>query len=177
MSTEFLPEFVTIGVYGFDAEQFFQALVAARVDTLCDIRRRRGVRGAEYAFANSQRLQERLAELGIRYLHYIDLAPSTALRKQQEAADKQGHTARRKRALLSPQFVQGYEQSVLADFDAAAFVASLGPDARVAALLCVEREPAACHRSLLAAHLHAKLGVSVRHVTPPGNSASSTNGV
>jgi uncharacterized protein (DUF488 family) len=159
-------EFVTIGVYGFDAEQFFQALINHKVDTLCDIRRRRGVRGAEYAFANSQRLQERLAELGIRYLHYIDLAPSTNLRKQQEAADKQGHTARRKRAVLSTQFVQGYQQNVLADFDAAAFLASLGPDAHVVALLCVEREPAACHRSLLAAHLHSTLGAPIRHITP-----------
>jgi uncharacterized protein (DUF488 family) len=159
-------EFVTIGVYGFDADQFFAALVDQRVDTLCDIRRRRAVRGHEYAFANSQRLQARLAEVGIRYLHYVDLAPSTDLRKQQEAADKQGHTARRKRALLSPQFVQGYEQSVLAGFDAAAFVASFPPDTHVVALLCVEREPAACHRSLLAAHLRQTLGVSVRHITP-----------
>lgn len=159
-------EFVTVGVYGFDADHFFQALTDARVDTLCDIRRRRAVRGAEYAFANSQRLQARLAELGIRYLHYIDLSPSTELRKRQEAADKQGHTARRKRALLSPQFVLGYEQSVLACFDDAAFVASLGPEAHVVALLCVEREPAACHRSLLAAHLHEKLGVPVHHITP-----------
>ena len=161
-----MVEFVTIGVYGFDADQFFRALAAAHVDTLCDIRRRRAVRGAEYAFANSRRLQARLAEQGIRYLHYIDLSPSHELRKRQEAADKSGHTARRKRAVLSPQFVQGYEQSVLAEFDAGAFAASLGPDARIVALLCVEREPAACHRSLLAEHLHKELGAAVRHLTP-----------
>ena len=159
-------EFVTIGVVGFDAATFFQALVDAQVDTLCDIRRRRAVRGAEYAFANSRRLQERLAALGIRYLHYIDLSPSNELRRQQETADKQEHTARRKRAVLSAQFVQGYEQSVLADFDAAAFAESLGPAAHVVALLCVEREPAACHRGLLAAKLHKDLGVKVTHLTP-----------
>jgi hypothetical protein len=62
--------------------------------------------------------------------------------------------------------VQGYEQSVLADFDAAGFAAGLGPDAHVVTLLCVEREPAACHRSLLAAHLHQVLGAPVRHITP-----------
>ena len=56
---------ITIGVYGFDEESFFQALLAAGVDVFCDIRQRRGVRGATYAFANSQRLQRRLAELGI----------------------------------------------------------------------------------------------------------------
>lgn len=161
-----MVEFVTIGVYGFDAEHFFQALLDAEVDTLCDIRRRRGVRGAEYAFANSQRLQERLANLGIRYLHRIDLAPSDELRGRQAQADKQAHIARRRRTLLSPQFVAGYRASVLEGFDAADFVASLGPAARMVALLCVERDPHACHRSLLADHLHATLGVRIRHLTP-----------
>ena len=158
-------EFVTIGVYGYDADHFFNALVDAHVDTLCDIRRRRGVRGAEYAFANSQRLQERLAELSIRYIHRIDLAPSDELRGEQAQADKQTHTARRKRTQLSDQFVQGYAESVLADFDPAQFVADLAP-AQVVALLCVERAPTACHRSLLASYLHKTLGVPVHHLTP-----------
>ena len=158
-------EFVTIGVYGCDAEHFFGALVDAHVDTLCDIRRRRGVRGAEYSFANSQRLQERLAELNIRYIHRIDLAPSDELRGEQAQVDKQTHTARRKRTQLSEQFVKGYEESVLAGFDPAQFVADLAP-AHVVALLCVEREPTACHRSLLAAYLHKTLHVPVHHLTP-----------
>ncbi|MFN2179799.1 MAG: hypothetical protein ACK2UV_09955, partial [Candidatus Promineifilaceae bacterium] len=62
--TRQLPAIVTIGVYGFDETTFFQALKDAGVDTFCDIRRRRGVRGSRYAFANSKRLQKRLAELG-----------------------------------------------------------------------------------------------------------------
>jgi uncharacterized protein (DUF488 family) len=159
-------EFVTIGVYGFDAERFFQALIDAHVDTLCDIRRRRGVRGAEYAFANSRRLQERLAVLKIRYLHRIDLAPADDLREQQAKVDEQTHTARRQRKLLSDQFVTGYRDTVLAGFDGPRFVADLAPTAHVVALLCVEREPAACHRSLLADYLHTTLGVAVRHLTP-----------
>jgi uncharacterized protein (DUF488 family) len=161
-----ISEFVTIGVYGFDAERFFQALVDAHVDTLCDIRRRRGVRGAEYAFANSRRLQERLTDLNIRYIHCVDLAPADELRAQQATVDKQTHTARRQRMLLSEQFVKGYRENVLAGFDPATFVAELGPTAHIVALLCVEREPAACHRSLLAEYLHATLGVAVRHLTP-----------
>ena len=165
-------EFVTVGVYGFSAEQFFAALVDAHVDTLCDIRRRRAVRGHEYAFANSVHLQERLAALNIRYIHRLDLAPSNELRGRQEAADKQSHTARRKRSELSPAFIEGYRREVLAHFDAAAFAASLPPDAHVVALLCVEREPAACHRSLLAAELREKLGATVRHITPEGVQSS-----
>ena len=159
-------EFVTIGVYGFSADQFFAALQEAHVDTLCDIRRRRAVRGHDYAFANSIHLQERLAALGIRYLHRLDLAPSNELRARQEAADKQAHTARRKRSELSDVFRAGYAEEVIAHFDAAAFVQSFPADTHVVALLCVEREPAACHRSLLAAHLHRTLGVPVRHITP-----------
>ncbi len=135
------------------------------MDTLCDTRRRRGVRGAEYAFANSRRLQERLAELTIRYIHRIDLAPSDELRGEQAQADKQTHTARRKRTQLSEEFIAGYEENVLAGFDGAQFVADLQP-AQVVALLCVEREPTACHRSLLAAYLHKTLGVPIRHLTP-----------
>jgi uncharacterized protein (DUF488 family) len=160
-----MVEFVTIGVVGYDAEQFFGAMVAAQVDLLCDIRRRRGVRGAEYAFANSVRLQARLAELGIRYLHRLDLAPTAELRKRQAQADQQAHVAPRQRTLLSPEYVEGYTKSVLAAFDPAAFVADLGLEARVVALLCVEREPLACHRSLLAEYLHATLGAPVRHLT------------
>ncbi len=60
---------VTIGVYGRSEADFFDTLQQAHVDLFCDIRARRGVRGSEYTFANSQRLQARLAELGIAYRH------------------------------------------------------------------------------------------------------------
>ena len=40
-------ELLTIGVYGFDPGGFFGALSAAGVDTFCDVRSRRGVRGSE----------------------------------------------------------------------------------------------------------------------------------
>jgi uncharacterized protein (DUF488 family) len=159
-------EFVTIGVYGWDEERFFAALQAARVDLLVDIRRRRGVRGQEYAFANSAHLQARLAELGIAYLHRIDLSPSDELRKQQGEADKEEHVARRQRTELSPEFKEGYRQEVMAHFDSRRFVEELPPGARVAALLCVEREPSACHRGLLAARLEKDLAVQIRHLVP-----------
>jgi hypothetical protein len=161
-----MPEFVTIGAHGWDAERFFGALVTANVDIFCDLRARRGVRGREYAFANSQRLQARLAELGIRYIHRLDLAPSAATRSQQHAVDKATHTAKRSRAILSPAFIEAYHRERLAGFDAATFVADLGSDARVIALFCVEREPVACHRSLLAERLTHDLGVKVTHLTP-----------
>jgi len=161
-----MADFITIGVYGWEAESFFNALVMARVDTFCDLRARRGVRGSEYVFANSQRLQARLVELRIRYLHYPELAPSPATRALQHAADEASDTARRKRALLSPAFVQAYRLERLAVFDSGAFLADLGSDTRVAALFCVEREAAACHRSLLAGRLAKEAGVHVTHLVP-----------
>lgn len=159
-------ELVTIGVYGWDEERFFPTLAAAQVDLLVDIRRRRGVRGAEYAFANATRLQERLEEAGIAYLHRIDLSPSDALRGRQGKVDEADHIARRQRTVLSADFVAGYEEEVMADFDSFRFVSELPPDARCAALLCVEREPAACHRGLLAARLQQDLGRDIRHLVP-----------
>ena len=161
-----IPEFITIGVYGFAESQFFQALQDAGVDLLCDIRQRRGVRGSTYAFANSQRLQARLAELGIGYIHRKDLAPTKSVRERQKAADKSSKTAKRQRSTLSPEFIAAYQQEILDGFDSEQFVADLGPDTQVVALLCVEREPAACHRLLVAKRLENDLFVTIAHVLP-----------
>ena len=161
-----MNKIVTIGVYGFDAESFFAALQRANVDTLCDIRRRRGVRGSEYAFANRARLEARLAALGIRYVHRLDLAPSTELRQGQYAVDAAEHVTKRQRAELSPAFAAGYRRECLDAFDSHRFAADLGEDARVVALLCVESAPAACHRSLVAERLAADLAIPVEHILP-----------
>lgn len=159
-------KFVTIGVYGFTEEAFFAALRRAGVDTFCDIRWRRGVRGSEYAFVNSARLQRRLAELGIRYLHFRDLAPAPALRQHQAEADKAEGTTKRQRAALGEVFIAGYREQILGAFDSRNFLERLGAEARTVALFCVEREPAACHRSLLAERLQQDHGVPVTHLTP-----------
>ncbi|MDQ1301537.1 MAG: hypothetical protein QG637_1459 [Chloroflexota bacterium] len=159
-------ELVTIGAYGWLPDRFFAALVGAGVDTFCDIRARRGVRGAEYSFANSERLQARLAELGIRYIHGKELAPSLETRQQQAAADQATQTAKRQRSALSPAFVVAYLRERLSAFDSAAFAATLGPEAHVVALFCVEREPAACHRSLVADRLARDLGAKIQNLTP-----------
>ena len=153
---------VTIGAFGFTEDGFFEALQNAQVDTFCDVRQRRGVRGAKYAFVNSKRLQARLAELNIHYLHRKDLAPTTAVRQQQHRADKAARIPKRKRSALSPEFTAAYQSEILSDFDPQ----SLPPDTRVLALFCVEREPAACHRSLIAQNLHETLGLDVTHLLP-----------
>lgn len=157
---------VTIGVYGFDEHGFFGRLKSAGVDTFCDIRSRRGVRGKSFAFANRRRLQSRLAALGIRYCHFRDLAPSRELRSIQAVADKKAGTTKRQRAELTPMFIDGYREQCLNKFNSEEFVSRLGLGARVIALFCVEREPAACHRSLVAERLRRDLGMEVQHLKP-----------
>jgi uncharacterized protein (DUF488 family) len=160
------PRIVTIGVYGSDEAGFFQALADAKVDTFCDVRRRRGLRGSLYAFANSARLQRRLEEMGIRYRHFKELSPSDATRAMQHEDDEEAGIARRERQQLGQRFIDSYTAECLADFDAGQFIEELGPEAKVVALFCVEREPEACHRSLLAERIHQELGLTVQHLRP-----------
>ncbi len=160
------PTIITIGVYGFDEQSFFEALQHAQIDTLCDIRARRGVRGSEYTFANSERLQRRLAELNIRYVSLKQLAPSEEIRRMQAEDDKRAKIARRKRARLGEAFQEAYRQDILQGLDAEDVLKQMGEGAGRIALLCVEREPEACHRSLVAEWLRKELGVPVEHITP-----------
>lgn len=157
---------VTIGVYGFDEGGFFSALTDAGVDTFCDIRRRRGLRGSTYAFANSRRLQDRLASMGIRYVHFKELAPSQAVRDVQTRDDSQHGVGKRDRTVLGPAFVQAYSAECLQKLSAARFLDAVGPDAHVVALFCVEREPDACHRSLVAERLADELAIQPEHIKP-----------
>ena len=107
----------TIGVYGSSADSFFGKLTENRIDTFCDIRRRRGVRGSEYSFANSKRLQNRLSDLKINYLHIPALSPTDDIRKIQYVHDKAAHTSQRKRDSLSDEFIALYKKEILNNFD------------------------------------------------------------
>lgn len=155
---------VTIGVYGFTGDQFFDALQRAGVDVFCDIRWRRGVRGAKYAFANHKRLQARLESMGVAYLHRKDLAPPPEIRQRQKDADRQNRVAKRKRAALTPEFIQTYEDQILAAFDPQEFITSLPAETKTLALFCVEQQPAACHRSLLAEKLRQIASLEIEHL-------------
>ena len=72
---------------------------------------------------------------------------------------------KRSRAELAPEYVRRYETEILAAVDLAAFAADLPADGR-AALMCVERDPEACHRSLIADRLSREHGVDVVHLRP-----------
>jgi uncharacterized protein (DUF488 family) len=158
-------QLATIGVYGFTAEAFLGTLREADVRLLLDVRQRRGVRGAEYAWANSKRLQGALEGAGIAYRHHPELAPTTELRRLQYAEDDRRGVGKRSRAELAPAYRERYIKEILdrADLDA---VAATLPAAGAGALFCVERDPEACHRSLVAERLAAEHYVSVTHLRP-----------
>ena len=145
---------------------FFDALCQAEVDTFCDIRSRRGLRGSTYAFANSVRLQARLSELGIRYIHRKDLGPTKTVRDKQAAADKESKTAKRKRTVLGEAFIEAYQTECLAEFEPQTLLDELASDAKVVALFCVETAPEACHRSLVADKLAKTLDLEVEDILP-----------
>ena len=156
---------VTIGVYGFDGESFLQRLRQADVRLLLDVRQRRGVRGPDYAWANSARLQRALAAADIGYRHVKELAPTTELRQLQYREDDRQGVGKRNRIVLAPEYVERYTREILDPFDLAAMVSEL-PGSGTAALLCVERDPEACHRSLVAARLRTEYGLPVTDLRP-----------
>lgn len=155
----------TIGVYGFDASTFMQSLKRNSVTMLIDIRQRRGVRGPQYAWANSLRLQAALAEAGVAYVHRRDLAPTTELRQLQYAEDDRRGVGKRSRVELAAAYVEQYEREILAVADIEA-VSALLPDEGVAALFCVESDAPACHRSLVARRLADAGQLEISHIGP-----------
>ena len=160
-----MKRLATIGVYGWSLEEFLRALQGAGVTLLLDVRQRRGVRGPEYAWANSARLQAALSQADINYRHHKELAPTTELRQLQYAEDSRLGVGKRSRVELAPEYRRRYTREILDFADLDAVVEEL-PEDSLATLMCVERDPEACHRSIVAERLAAEYGVSVAHLRP-----------
>ena len=150
----------TVGVYQSSLDDFLDTLTSHRVAMVIDVRQRRGVRGREYAWANSLRLQAALKEAGIGYRHVPELAPTTELRHLQYREDNRLKVGKRSRVELAEDYRRRYLDEVLDRVDLGAFLESL-PDDATSALLCVERDAGACHRSLIAGRLQAHDGMTV----------------
>lgn len=157
----------TIGVYGWTPDAFIEALRAAGVALVLDVRQRRGVRGHEYAWANAQRLGAALAAAGIEYRHEKQLAPTTELRQVQYREDDRMGVGKRSRQALAPEYARRYADEILGAVDLGPIVADLPADGATA-LLCVERDPEACHRSLVADRLAREHRFRVTHLRPEG---------
>lgn len=154
----------TIGVYGSTEQQFFGKLAENGIDTFCDIRQRRGVRGSQYTFVNSKRLQDKLAEMGINYTYLKDLSPTEEIRAAQKEADKRNGIQKKERTRLGDVFINGYREHIV-DYDFGALVEMLkGMHADRLVFFCVEESPYACHRSIVAEKLHKLFGYQITHL-------------
>lgn len=157
-------EFFTIGVYNSTEQEYFNKLTDNKIDTFCDIRQRRGVRGSQYAFVNSNRLQARLNELDIKYGHVAELAPTSEIRDLQKEADEQSGELKRERNKLGKVFTIAYKNSILSKFDIDSFIDKLDEaGAGRVVLFCVEERPEACHRSIVSDRL-STLGYNITHL-------------
>lgn len=160
-----VPKIVTVGVYGFDADSFLHRLREAEVGLLLDVRQRRGVRGPEYAWANSLRLQRALAAADVGYRHVRELAPTTELRQLQYREDDRQGVGKRNRVALAAAYAERYTREILDPVNLHTLVADHAGESAIA-LFCVERDPEACHRSIIAARLRAEHGVPVTDLRP-----------
>jgi uncharacterized protein (DUF488 family) len=130
----------TIGVYGADLDSFLATL----------------------AEANAKRPEAALREAGIVYQHLPELAPTTSMREAQYEADAERGEGKRSRTVLSPIYVERYTEEILEPADLDPIVRFIGRS--TAALLCVERDAAACHRSLIAARLARDYGARIENL-------------
>jgi uncharacterized protein (DUF488 family) len=160
-----IKRLATIGVYGFTLDAFLRTLSEADVRLVIDVRQRRGVRGPQYAWANAKRLQAALAEAGMGYRHHPELAPTTELRQLQYREDDRLGVGKRSRTELAPEYRERYIGEILDSADLDGLLAEL-PDAGAGALFCVERDPEACHRSLIADRIAAEYGMPVTDLRP-----------
>jgi uncharacterized protein (DUF488 family) len=153
-------DFFTIGVYGLTADEFFNKLTSNNIDTFIDIRRRRAVRGSKFSFVNSKRLQAKLAELKINYLHILELAPTNEIRNMQKEEDKKAGVAKRERHELGETFISEYKNQILFNYDLKKMLSELQKmGSTKAVLFCVEKEASACHRSLVSEKLNKDFGL------------------
>ena len=157
---------LTIGAHEFNETTFFDALQRMSVGVFVDTRRRRSVRGHQYTFVNAKRIEARLDEMGIPYVHRLDLAPSFDIVKAQGEADRETHTKRRDRTTMSPALRDAYTRQCLDSLDARRLIEDLGNPGSI--LFCVEREPQGCHRSppRIVITAYARSGVGERSPTP-----------
>lgn len=157
-------DFFTIGVYNSTEKEFFDKLIQNNIDTFCDIRQRRGVRGAKYSFVNSNKLQKLLNNLEIKYGYIPGLAPTKEIRELQKEIDEEKGELKRERQELGKIFVIEYKNRILKNFNFENFFESLDQiGASRVALFCVEEYPEACHRSVVANKIET-LGYKIHHL-------------
>ncbi len=144
-----LPDIFTIGYEGLVQPQLLDLLSAARVHTVLDVR---AVAASRKAGFSKTMLRASLARVGVGYVHDVRLGTPKAGR-QAVRAGRVGEME----AIFATHMERTESQDALAD--AAALAVS-----QPVCLLCFERDPHRCHRTILAAMIRATTGQAIRHL-------------
>jgi uncharacterized protein (DUF488 family) len=143
----------TIGYEKAKPEEFVAALTRAGVSLVLDVRDKAWSRRPDYI---GRRLAARLEAAGIAYRWMPELGTPEAGRKAAKSGDMDGW-----RRSLDDRLAGAEGQAALAH------AAALAGE-RSAALLCLEADPARCHRSIVAERLAELTALPVRHLRAAG---------
>lgn len=139
----------TIGFTQKSAQQFFGLLKDHGVTLLADIRL--NVTSQLAGFAKARDLQYFLKLHGIRYAHWLDLAPTKELRE----IHGKGHYRRYERAY----------RALIARRQAVHKLPAVIFGQETVCLLCAEAKPDTCHRRVVAAMIQATIpGLKITHL-------------
>jgi uncharacterized protein (DUF488 family) len=131
-----MPHVYTIGYEGSDIDQFVRTLIAAGVELLADVRavplsRKRGF--------SKTALAERLSREGIRYVHFKALGDPKPGREAARAGRMAEFRSVYSRHLRTTEAVAAMDELARAT------------DRATTCLMCFERDPSVCHRSMVTA--------------------------
>jgi uncharacterized protein (DUF488 family) len=145
-----MPTLATIGYEGATVPRFLEALTAAKVELLVDVR---AVAASRRPGFSKRQLAAGLDERGIGYLHLRGLGTPSDGRT---AARAGRHSEMRR-------IFDAHMQTDGAKAELAELEAIVGSGKRVC-LLCFEKHPEHCHRNIIAGLVCADLGVAVEHL-------------
>jgi uncharacterized protein (DUF488 family) len=140
---------MTVGYEGADPDRLIAALRAAGARTLIDVR---AVPASRKPGLSKRALAAAVEHAGLAYTHLVGLGNPKAGRDAGKAGDRA--TFHR---IFSAHMKTGAAEAALAQ---AAEIAAAGP----VCLMCYERDPKSCHRTIVADRSADMLGTGVRHL-------------
>jgi uncharacterized protein (DUF488 family) len=139
----------TIGFTKKSAQQFFALLKDNGVTLVADIRLNN--RSQLAGFAKAGDLPYFLSLHGIKYVHWVDLAPSAELRALHGAGDHEGYETAYRALIGRRAAIKGLPEGIFSK-------------ERVC-LLCAEAKPDRCHRRITSELIQAaNPGLEIRHL-------------
>ena len=139
----------TIGYEGMDIDRFVRTLKVSGVRQVADVR---AVAVSRKPGFSKKRLDARLAAEGIRYRHFVSLGDPKPGREAARAGNFEAF-----RAIYGTHLDSAPAQDGLRCLAAAVREAPT-------CLLCFERDPKTCHRSLVAQEVSREIGFQIQHL-------------